>query len=174
MATIMLFQRSSDFGSGLLLMRRPFLKHSHPYGSSPSYTVPDYLFSYTQYCTFLLYSTLDKLDSLLTPSLSWLLLLLKTVPSAQNLPLMYTFPHTKSMSYASAYWRLTNSPWSSHLLTLYPPSSGYLGEFFMNLFRCSILCCTSGAFYAVGRRCRLLNICSFELLFSYFISFYRS
>lgn len=49
----MLFQtRSSDLALGL--MRWPFLKHSLPYGSSPSYTLPGYLFSYTQYCTFLL------------------------------------------------------------------------------------------------------------------------
>ena len=67
----MLFQiRPSDFSSGLLLMRSPFLKHSLPYGSSPSYMVPGYLFSYAQYRTFLLYGTLDKLDTLMIASLS--------------------------------------------------------------------------------------------------------
>lgn len=88
----MLFQTGpSDFSSGLLLMRSPFLKHSLPYGSSPSYMVPGYLFSCTQYCTFLLYSTLDKLDILLFSRCGLYLAdsspLLKTVSSTQKLPL---------------------------------------------------------------------------------------
>lgn len=89
------------FSSGLLLMRSPFLKHSLPYGSLPSYAVPGYLFSCTQYYSFLSYCTLDKLDTLLlsrcSPHLADSCPLLK-LSSTQKLPLKYTFPHTKSIS----------------------------------------------------------------------------
>lgn len=104
MVITLLFQiRPSDFSSGLLLMRSPFLKHSLPYGSLPSYAVPGYLFSCTQYYSFLSYFTLDKLDTLLLSRCSSRLAdscpLLK-LSSTQKLPLKYAFPHTKSISCA--------------------------------------------------------------------------